>query len=133
MKFFVCTLLVSCSLPLGGGWADERPQYYGEYTAEHSSAVFSTPSHRRHVVGIPPDRGAPDAVSHPDVVAVESTTLDLLSHDDSLDAVPAPTTRTAFEKYCDQGKGMSDDDWRAVERAGGMIPDALLPDCLPPK
>lgn len=133
MKLLACTLLVASSLPLGICLADERPKYYGESRAARSSAVFSTPAHRQHVVGVPPLRSAPDALSHPDAVPVEALALDASLPDALIVPASPGSKRTAFEKYCDQGKDMSDGDWRQIDRAGGQIPDALLPDCLPPK
>lgn len=40
-----------------------------------------------------------------------------------------------WERYCDQGRGMDEPDWRFVTEQGGRnnIPDILVVDCKPPE
>ncbi len=124
MKYISPVLLCSLLLPLGTANAQERPQYTGQSIQATASPVFITPTHRRHVVGAPPRDVAPNSSSYPDASLVLASPL----QSDTLAAGLGP-----FVKYCDQGRNMSDDDWRTIERAGGRIPDALRDDCLPPK
>lgn len=43
--------------------------------------------------------------------------------------------RRAWERYCDAGHSMTEEDWSLIEQAGGVdsIPEDLLADCQPPK
>lgn len=124
MKTILTALLIAGLVPAGIALAQERPQYYGEQIENTSNPVFITPGHRRHVVGVAPLGNVPEIRSHPDASLVLVTPL----LDDRVASVRGP-----FERYCDQGRGMTADDWRAVEDAGLLIPDDLYANCLPPK
>lgn len=47
----------------------------------------------------------------------------------------AEALRRAWERLCDTGIGMTDEDWRQVEAAGGKeaVPASMLEDCVLPK
>ncbi|MFX4226453.1 MAG: hypothetical protein ACFHHU_00760 [Porticoccaceae bacterium] len=123
MKYFFLALVFAGLVPLGATHAQERPQYHGEEVRTASSPVFITPEHRRHVVGIAP-LVAPGSASHPDATPVVSSPLP---------DGPTLSAQSAFVRYCDEGRGMTKDDWVTVNNAGGLIPDALRDNCLPPK
>jgi len=105
--------------------ADERPVFIGLHVPLATSSVFSTPEHRRHVVGLSSQLQTSSFISVEDPIPVSSAPLA------PLHGKKASAQRLAYKRYCDLGVDMTDEDLRIVMTT--EIPSDLSADCNPPK
>lgn len=106
-------------------------QFAGDHRCDQPDPVWSAASHEASVtLASAAHFGAGGTSTH--VAAYHATTTGFDSRQ-SAGRSGVDRMARAWSRYCDSGRGMTDEDWSLVAAAGESIPDHLQSTCIPPK
>lgn len=129
------TSMASRSLRADARCIEPHPtmQFEGDFRCQSGDPVWSAARHREHLSDAEAAQaamtGLGDVGAHLAAFRVGSE----IHSRQSAQRSGVDRMALAWSRYCDAGRGMTDEDWSLVSAAGESVPDHLQSTCIPPK